>query len=250
MENYRLGGYRMLPPVVKNLIIINVLMYLATIFFQYKMGIDLSEKLGMFFFESPDFRPYQIITHMFMHGSMSHLFFNMFALWMFGMSVENLWGGKRFFIFYFVSGLGAAAFYSLIQWIQFSNMAHSLPPDQIQYVVENGKDILMSGRNFADPVIGKMNLLLNVPIVGASGAIFGILLAFGMLFPNVMVYIYFFIPMKAKWFVMIYGGLELFLGVMNEPGDNVAHFAHLGGMIFGFLLILLWKKKDINQFRI
>ncbi len=250
MENYRVGGYRMLPPVVKNLIIINVLMYLATVFFQYKMGIDLSEKLGMFFFESPSFHPYQIITHMFMHGSLSHLFFNMFALWMFGMSVENLWGGKRFFIFYFVSGLGAAAFYSFIQWIQYSSLSHGLSPDQVQYVLENGRGILMSGRNFADPAVAKMNLLLNIPIVGASGAIFGVLLAFGMLFPNVMVYIYFFIPMKAKWFVLLYGGMELIFGVMNEPGDNVAHFAHLGGMLFGFLLILLWKKKDANQFRI
>jgi len=248
MSNLRVGGYRMLPPVVKNLIIINVLMYFITVFFQYKLGIDLSEKLGMFFFKSPDFRPYQIITHMFMHGSLSHLFFNMFALWMFGMSVENLWGGKRFFIFYFVSGLGAAAFYSFIQWIQYTNVVGSLPPEQIHYIVENGKDILMSGRNFSDPALSKINLLLNVPIVGASGAIFGVLLAFGMLFPNVMVYIYFFIPMKAKWFVILYGGLELIFGVMNEPGDNVAHFAHLGGMIFGFLLILLWKKRDINQF--
>lgn len=248
MNNYRIGGYRMLPPVVKNLIIINVLMYLITVFFQYKMGIDLSEKLGLFFIESPGFHPYQIITHMFMHGSLSHLFFNMFALWMFGMAVENRWGGKRFFIFYFVSGLGAAAFYSFVQWIQFSSVANAMTPDQIQYVMENGRDILMSGRNFAESAPAKMNILLNVPIVGASGAIFGVLLAFGMLFPNVMVYIYFFIPMKAKWFVLLYGGLELIFGVMNEPGDNVAHFAHLGGMIFGFLLILLWKKQDNNQF--
>lgn len=248
MNNYRIGGYRMLPPVVKNLIIINVLMYLITIFFQHKMGIDLSEKLGLFFFESPSFRPYQIITHMFMHGSWSHLLFNMFALWMFGMAVENKWGGKRFFIFYFVSGLGAAAFYSFIQWIQFSSVANAMPPDQIQYVMENGKNILMSGRNFSDPAFSKINLLLNVPIIGASGAIFGVLLAFGMLFPNMMVYIYFLIPMKAKWFVALYGGMELVFGVMNEPGDNIAHFAHLGGMIFGFLLILLWKKRDNNQF--
>jgi len=248
MNNLRVGGYRMLPPVVKNLIIINVLMYLITIFFQYKMGIDLSEKLGLFFFESPNFQPYQIITHMFMHGSLSHLFFNMFALWMFGMSVENLWGGKRFFIFYFVSGLGAAAFYSFIQWIQYTNVVGSLPPDQVHYVVENGRNILMSGKNFSTPALSKINLLLNIPIIGASGAIFGVLLAFGMLFPNVMVYIYFLIPMKAKWFVMLYGGAELIFGVMNEPGDNIAHFAHLGGMIFGFLLILLWKKRDTNQF--
>ncbi len=248
MNNLRVGGYSMLPPVVKNLIIINVLMYFIAVFFQYKMGIDLSDKLGLFFFKSPDFQPYQIITHMFMHGSLSHLFFNMFALWMFGMSVENQWGGKRFFIFYFVTGFGAAAFYSFIQWIQYADIFESLPPDQIQYVVENGKNILMSGKNFSEPALSKINLLLNVPIVGASGAIFGVLLAFGMLFPNVMVYIYFFIPMKAKWFVMLYGGMELIFGVMNEPGDNVAHFAHLGGMIFGFLLILLWKKRDINQF--
>ena len=247
MENYRISHFNVLPPVVKNIIIINVLMYLATIFFQYKLGIDLSEKLGLFFFESSSFRPYQFITHIFMHGSFSHLFFNMFALWMFGMSIENLWGGKRFFTFYFICGLGAAAFYSFVQWIQLSHASSLLSPEQIQYITTTGKEILLSGRNFAAPDAAKINLILNIPIVGASGAIFGILLAFGMLFPNTMIYIYFFIPLKAKWFVILYGIAELIFGVMNKPGDNIAHFAHLGGMIFGFILIVLWKKKDTNS---
>lgn len=247
MENHRIGGYRMLPPIVKNLIIINVLMYLITIFFQYKFNMDLSEKLGMFFFESTQFRPYQIITHMFMHGSLSHLFFNMFALWMFGMSVENYWGGKRFFYYYFAVGIGAALFYSLVQWIQYSYLQNGLSLSDVQYVIQEGRDVLMHNKNFTGDA-GKMNLILNVPIVGASGAIFGVLLAFGMLFPNAMIYIYFFIPMKAKWFVILYGGMELIFGVMNEPGDNIAHFAHLGGMIFGIILILVWKKNNFRKF--
>jgi len=244
MSNFRPSN-NAIPPVVKNLIIINSLMLLATYVLEMK-GIDLANLLGLHYIQSPDFRPYQLVTHMFMHGGIWHLVFNMFALWMFGRVLESVWGPKRFFIYYFVTGLGAAVFYSFVNFIEFQYFASKMLPETVQMVMTQGAEILNQGKNFSDPLAGKLNLILNVPTVGASGAVFGILLGFGMLFPNTELMLLFPpIPIKAKYFVAGYGAIELFSGIANS-GDNIAHFAHLGGMLFGFILIKYWNKKTTN----
>ena len=243
MNNFR-PSVNAIPPVVKNLIIINAIMLLITYVLQMR-GVDLSKILGLHYFESPDFRPYQLVTHMFMHGGLMHLVFNMFALWMFGRVLESVWGPKRFFIYYFATGLGAAVFYSFVNFVEFQYIASRMSPENVQMVMANGAEVLNSGRNYTD-LAGKLNLLLNVPTVGASGAVFGILLGFGMLFPNTELMLLFPpILIKAKYFVLGYGAIELFSGIANT-GDNVAHFAHLGGMIFGFILIKYWNKNSTH----
>ncbi|MEE4215900.1 MAG: rhomboid family intramembrane serine protease [Bacteroidales bacterium] len=235
-------GFSGMPPVVKNLILINVIMLLAMYTAGGVFGIDLNSTLGLYFPKSDHFRPYQVISHMFMHGGIGHLFFNMFALFMFGRVLESVWGPKRFFIYYFVSGLGAALTHEVVMAIQYANLAGSVSPEQLQMVLERGSEILRSGRNFTDPDMGQLNRLLNTPTVGASGAVFGILLAFGMLFPNTQLMLLFPpIPIKAKWFVIGYGAIELYFAI-SQPGSNIAHAAHLGGMIFGYILIKIWKK--------
>jgi membrane associated rhomboid family serine protease len=240
MEQFRPTGFRILPPVVKNLLIINTLFFLGTIALSNR--IDLDQYLGLHYFTSPVFRPHQLVTYMFMHGSFTHILFNMFALWMFGNVLENVWGPKRFLIYYMVTGIGAGLIQLLVLYFRISSIEGTLDPQIINMVQEKGYDLLMEGKNYADPVIGKLNLLINTTTIGASGAVFGILLAFGMMFPNSLIYVYFAIPVKAKYFVMIYGAIELFSGV-SGTADNVAHFAHLGGMIFGYLLLLYWKKR-------
>jgi membrane associated rhomboid family serine protease len=242
MQNYRpvLGN---IPPVVKNLIIINVLMLLATYIVSMR-GVDLNSVLGLHFFLSPAFRPYQLVTHMFMHGGITHLFFNMFALWMFGRVLENVWGAKRFFIYYFVTGLGAAVLHLFVNFLEFQSLVSKMSPEQVDMVMQQGVSFWQQGKNFTDPLMGQLNLLMNIPTVGASGAVYGVLLGFGVLFPNTQLMLLFPpIPIKAKYFVIGYGALELFLG-LSHPGSNVAHFAHLGGMLFGYLLIRYWNKNS------
>ncbi|HEY3369387.1 MAG TPA: rhomboid family intramembrane serine protease [Prolixibacteraceae bacterium] len=243
MQNYRTSPSA-IPPVVKNLIIINVLMLLATYVMSMR-GIDLANILGLHYFQSPEFRPYQLVTHMFMHGGFTHLLFNMFALWMFGRVLEGVWGPKRFFIFYFVTGLGAAVFYSLVNFIEFQYIASRMTPEAVQDVMNNGAQILSHGQNYTD-LAGKLNLILNIPTVGASGAVFGILLGFGMLFPNTELMLLFPpIPIKAKYFVLGYGAIELYMG-LTQSGSDIAHFAHLGGMLFGFLMIKYWNRNTTH----
>ncbi len=242
MQQFRPGGFNMLPPVVKNLLIINTLFFLATLAFS-RMGIDLTKSLGLFYPASKQFGVWQLVTYMFMHGGFMHIFFNMFALWMFGNVLENVWGPKRFLNFYLISGIGAGLTQILVAYIRLQSHHLDLSPDQINLIYKEGYGVLMTGRNYSDPAMGFYNIITNVPTIGASGAIFGILLAFGMMFPNSLIYVYFAIPIKAKYFVMIYGAIELFSGISNQAGDNVAHFAHLGGMVFGFFVILYWKKK-------
>lgn len=250
MQQLRPTGFRILPPVVKNILIINVLFFLATLGFHTAFKIDLTDILGMHYFGSPLFRPFQIITYMFMHDptSFGHIFFNMFALWMFGNVLENYWGPKRFLSYYLITGVGAILIQMLVNYIQILNASAMFTPDQVSEIVSTGSNLLQEGKNFVDPDAAKINLLYNMPTIGASGAVFGILLAFGMMFPNSVIYLYFAIPIKAKWFVIIYGAMELFFGVSNSSGDNVAHFAHLGGMLFGFLLIMYWNKKMKKRF--
>lgn len=239
-------GINNLPLVVKNLLIINGLFFLAT-FVLGSQGINLTALLGLYYFASPEFAPYQLVTHMFMHGNLMHIFFNMFALWMFGKVLETVWGPKRFLIYYIVTGLGAAVLHIAVNHFQIVSLEASMAADQIQIVLEEGHLALANGQNFMDPALGKLNLLYNTPTVGASGAVFGVLLAFGMLFPNTQLMLLFPpIPIKAKYFVLMYGAIELYLGIQNSPTDNVAHFAHLGGMLFGYLLIKFWQKNSSN----
>lgn len=242
--------FQLLPPVVKNLLIINGIFYLATFAIGRKFNIDLTQILGLHYFGSEGFYPFQYITYMFMHSPSSiwHLLFNMFALWMFGYTLENMWGTKRFLIYYFATGIGAGLIQTLVQYIAVTQLQGQLSLEQMNDIVLHGRDLFLQGKNYIDPTMAQYNLLLNVPTVGASGAVYGILLAFGMLFPNTIIYLYFAIPIKAKWFVMILIGFELYTAIANNPGDNVAHFAHLGGMIFGFILIKYWNKNLKNKF--
>jgi len=224
LNNYR---FQILPPVVKNLLIINVLLFIATgVLNAPPFNIDLTNILGLHYWESDLFKPWQIVTYMFMHGNIPHILFNMFAVWMFGSHIENRWGSKRFLNYYLLTGFGAAFLHYLI--FHF----YTLPgiPSQV----------------FSNtyPLTAYEYFLQNSVVVGASGSLFGILLAFGVLFPNTLLYLYFAIPIKAKYFVIGYGLIELFSGISNNPGDNVAHFAHLGGMLFGLLIFGYWKLKN------
>jgi membrane associated rhomboid family serine protease len=231
-----------LPPVVKNIILINVLMLIANWTAKSVFGIDLSAILGLYYPKSEQFMPLQILTHMFMHANFMHLFFNMFALYMFGGILENIWGPKRFFIYYMVCGLGAAFVHESVIMFQYNKIMNIITPDQLQMVLNDGASYLNEGKVFTNETMMNLQKLLNIPTVGASGAVFGVLLAFGVLFPNTQLMLLFPpIPIKAKYFVIGYGAIELWLAV-TQPGSNIAHAAHLGGMLFGYILIRYWRK--------
>ena len=235
-------GFFGLPPVVKNIILINVLMLLVDYTAKSVFGMDLTMLLGLYFPKSDQFMPLQIVTHMFMHGGIWHLFFNMYALYIFGQILENVWGPKRFFIFYIVCGLGAAFTHEAVIALQYNNLAQSLSTENLQQVLNEGTTFFKQGQGFTDPDMLKLQMLLNTPTVGASGAIFGVLLAFGVLFPNTQLMLIIPpIPIRAKYFVLIYGAIELYLA-LTQPGSNIAHAAHLGGMLFGYLLIRYWRR--------
>lgn len=237
-----------MPPVVKNLILANVVFFLITVVLK-QTGTDLYPILGLHFPLSEKFKLYQFFTYMFMHSSqgIGHIFFNMFALYMFGRVLEGVWGPKRFLTFYLVTGIGAAVLHMVVTYFEYQSLIGKMSPDQIAYVKETGYQIWSQGKNFSDPLAGKLNAILNTPTVGASGAVFGILLGFGMLFPNTELMLLFPpIPIKAKYFVIGYGALELFFGVSGIQG-SVAHFAHLGGMLFGYFMIKYWNKNS-NRF--
>ena len=217
-----------LPEVTKNLLAINALLFLAT-FVLGKQGIDLVGILGLHFFKASDFAPYQLITYMFMHSGFSHIFFNMFALYMFGGVLERVWGAKRFLIFYLVCGVGAGVLQEIVQYVQYVQLGY----DSISEIA-----VYRGG-----PLVPMADALNHWRTVGASGAIYAILLGFGMLFPNEKMFVFPLpVPIKAKFFVMGYAVIELLLG-MSGTRDGVAHFAHLGGMLFGLLLSLYWRKK-------
>lgn len=216
--------FRNLPPITKNLLIINVLFYFATIVFR-RYDIDLNHILGLHYITAPDFHIWQPLTYMFMHAGFSHLFFNMFAVLMFAPALEERWGGKRFLIYYIVTGLGAAAVQETVWALQLQSVLDSLHPEMA------------------------LRLSNSLVTIGASGAVFGILMAFGWLFPAVRMFILFIpIPIRARTLVIIYALIELFAGLAPVSGDNVAHFAHLGGMIFGLLLILWWRFRGYDGF--
>lgn len=235
-------GFFGLPVVVKNIIMINVLMLLGYYAARSVFGIDLNGILGLYFPKSENFMPLQILTHMFMHGGIWHLFFNMYALFIFGQVLERVWGPKRFLIYYMVSGLGAALVHETVIAFEYRKLMNIISPEQLQIVLDQGAQYLREGKVFTDTTMKDLQLLLNTPTVGASGAVFGILLAFGLLFPNTQLMLLIPpIPIKAKYFVLGYGAIELYLA-FTQPGSNIAHAAHLGGMLFGYILIRYWRK--------
>jgi membrane associated rhomboid family serine protease len=231
-----------IPVVTRNLIIVNFLVWIAG---ELLGGVfNMDNYLALHYFSSEHFMPHQIITYMFMHGNLGHVFFNMFAVYMFGCTLEMVWGPKKYLVYYMITGIGAAALQLLIVFLRVRYIEANMSVEAISTVYNDGLSVLMSNRNYVDTDMGALNMLVNVPMVGASGAVFGVLVGFGLLFPNVEIMMLLFpVPVKAKWFVIGYGVMELALGVMNRAGDNVAHFAHLGGLITGFLIVLYWQKK-------
>ena len=233
-----------LPPVVKNLLIINILIW-ALMALMPAADRWFDGHLALYFFSSPAFRPFQLFTYMFLHGGFSHLFFNMFALFMFGRTIEMTMGSARFLFYYLTCGICAAFVQMAVFAIYISNVSSLLPADVVHQVVNEGWQLLQNGYNYSNPDFATLNAFVNTPMVGASGAIYGVLLAFGFLFPNLPIYMIFIpVPIKAKWIVIGYFVLELVQGVSGSA-DGVAHFAHLGGMIFGFLLLWYWRKKGV-----
>lgn len=217
---------RQIPTITKNLLIINVLCFLAYLVLE-RRGIDLNDLLGLHYMQAQDFHFYQLITYLFMHASFEHIFFNMFALWMFGGMIERTFGEKRYLIYYMVCGLGAALCQEVSQFFQVYSM------------ISDGGGTLSDMMNLTEPDRQALNALTTV---GASGAVYGILLAFGMTFPEDRMFIFPLpIPVKAKWFVIGYAAIEVVLAMMQN-GDGVAHIAHLGGMLFGYILIRMWRK--------
>lgn len=219
--NNRGGGFlSSIPTATKNIIIINVLVMIMT-----SLNGDLMyQKFALFYPTSPFFRWWQPVTHMFMHGGFWHLFFNMYTLYFFGRVLEERWGAKKFLIFYFVTGLGAALIHTGVEWIQMHHWMNQVAEGSMA-------------------AQANIHALKMTPTVGASGAIYGVLMGFAMLYPDAILTLVFPpVSMKAKWFVLIFGGIELLTGITGV-GGGIAHFAHLGGLIFGYLLIMYWKKK-------
>ncbi len=258
-----------LTPIVKKILFINVALFLVQRF----LGFDFIDVLGLRCISSTDFRPYQLFTHLFVHASFGHLFSNMYALFTFGPILEHTLTSKRFVAFFIFTGLGAAALYSAIHYLEVSSievrchdyLAHPDPQSFQAYLNHFSYTTCKAFYKFAhnffeyadDPVYIAQSKVIasqlytlkaNIRTVGASGVIFGLLMAFAMLFPNVELLV-FFIPIKAKYFVAIYGVYELYAGMQDNPSDNIAHFAHLGGSLFGYLFIKWWKSSSSNKSR-
>ena len=230
----RQSPFANLTPVVKNLLIINLICFLPFIVLSESKYQELIvNNLGLFYFDSPRFRVWQILTYMFLHGGWQHILFNMFALFSFGPILEYAIGPKRFFNLYFICGIGAALFQILVQAIEVHNIAGGFTISQPM--------LESSYLQFGDHA-QKLFDIYSTPVVGASGAIYGLLVAFGMLYPDLELMILFVpVPVKAKYLIPFFILLELFLGFGQFGGDNVAHFAHLGGALLGFLLIKFWR---------
>ena len=280
MTQFRPSSFQILPPIVKNLLIINGLVFFAQYIFKTSdFSFSIDDNFALHAWQSSLFKPWQLITHMFLHGDTWHIIGNMFALWMFGSVLENLWGSKRFLIFYMVCGLGAALIHLLF-------LSYELVPLMKDYA--NVFQLHISGSqdqgNAMDAFINKYHILfeqhnrelhsylqtdaandeynaaifknitfwyqnnLNTATIGASGAIFGVLAAFVYLFPNTYIYIYFLVPVKAKWLGILYFLFELFNAIRNSAGDNVARWAHVGGAIVGLLIVITWNKTNRKTF--
>lgn len=258
----------------KFLLIANIAMFVITWLLQYMQGVDLTDYLALYFVKSDHFRPYQYFTYMFMHGGLFHLFFNMYALFLFGAIIESVWGTKRFMFYYLVTGLGAAVVNTAVNYFQFAPLLDAYNSFMLNPTASGLEAIAQKGDGFnlaavyeiidhwnsvvndpgsLDNIRSQVTTIVNnvssAPMLGASGAVFGLLLAFAMMFPDMKLQIIFIpIGIKAKYFVLIYGLAELFFGVNNFSGDNIAHWAHLGGLVAGIILMLIWKRYPGNNF--
>ena len=241
MNGYSQSPFANIPPVVKNLLIINIIFFLATWVIDRGNPLGwLNTNLAVYYFNSPHFRVWQIITYMFMHGGFMHIFFNMFLLFSFGPTLEYTLGSKKFFNFYFICGLGAIAFQMVVQALEVYNITGGIT------VSHPGiEDTYLQYGSHAQQLFE----IYNIPMVGASGALFGLLVAFAMLYPNLELMIIFIpIPVKAKYVIPVYIAFEIFSGVSQRSGDNVAHFAHLGGALLGFILVKAWRLQNPRGF--
>lgn len=228
MGDFRMRGFQSIPPVIKNLVIANALVFIAELTF----GEPLLNVLALHYYQSPEFGIWQFLTHMFTHGSIPHILFNMLALWMFGSTLEDIWGGKRFLIFYLLCGLGAAVVLLGTYTIELNIFMHKVNNNEItneQYYY-------------------KAAMIMQSTAVGASGAINGVMVAYAWLFPNSLVYLYFAIPVKVKYVVIAYFLIDLFGGINPGAGDNIAHFAHVGGAIVGLILVITMNKSNRRTF--
>jgi membrane associated rhomboid family serine protease len=231
-----------LPPVLKNLLIINILCFIPSLYYSHGFsGADpVGDLFGVYYFNSPSFKPWQLITYMFLHGGWEHILFNMFALYSFGAILEYTMSSKKFLVFYFVCGIGAVVFQMLVQAYEVHAITGGInipfPELESSYYQYGAK-------------AQQLYQIFNTPMVGASGAIFGVLIAFGMIFPNAELMILFIpVPVKAKYIIPVYILIEISLGVTQFGGDNVAHFAHIGGAIVGFILVKMWKLQGPRNF--
>lgn len=282
MTEFRPSRFQILPTVVKNLLIINGLVFLAQNTFQGSAGsFSIEDTFALHAWQSDLFKPWQLVTHLFMHGGFSHIFFNMLALWMFGAVLENVWGSKRFLTFYLICGLGAALMHLLfLSWelapiikdyselarqhmagseyqgdlmIHFMQKYHLQAANTetaslIEEIRANSQNPLFMSGMFEQITQYYHQNKLDTGTIGASGAVFGVLAAFGYLFPNTYLYIYMLVPVKAKWVVLFYGAIELYEGIQNSAGDNVAHWAHIGGAVVGLLIVMTWNKTNKKTF--
>ena len=242
-QQFQPSRFDILPIITKNIIIINGLFFLGTLALGTQMGIDLIDWLGLRFPASDAFQWWQPVTHLFMHGDFGHLLFNMFSFWMFGSVLEQVWGQRRFLQFYLITGLGAAFLHYLVVYLV--NIAPDLQSLQHQLSIAEAE----GNNRLAMEVLREMEKVRSAPnIIGASGAVAGIWMAFAYLFPNSSLYLFFFIPVKAKYLALIYFLFELGAAMKFDENDNVAHFAHLGGMLMGLMMVHWVYRRDRTQF--
>lgn len=242
--------FNQLPQVTKNIILLNIMFFVATLVLQYQ-GINLTASFGAHYVNSPLFQPFQIVTHFFMHGGFLHILFNMYLFAILGAYLEHIWGPKRFFIFYIATALGAFALYNILGVYEISQLKSAIISegfsldDVNRWIITNNREELLASNS---GVVLQYASLSFTPMVGASGAIFGVMTAFAILFPNTEFRLFFAVPVKAKYFVAAYFLIEVFLSFQNNPNDNTAHLAHVGGAIVGAIIVLIWRKTDRSNF--
>jgi membrane associated rhomboid family serine protease len=276
MTEFRPSRFEILPTVIKNLLIVNVLFFLAQVTIGSGPNFNMMDLLALHHVKSPLFKPWQLVTHMFLHSpnDIGHLLFNMLSLYMFGAILESLWGPKRFLTFYFICGIGAGILQLASLWYDSQHLLSAFisfksapsPEALLSFYKQYGSEVQSqasvdafnaylrtpSDYNATNAAVyslnEEVNRMISYPTLGASGAVAGILAAFVYLFPNTYLYLYFFVPVKAKWFGLVYFGYELYAGISRNVNDNIAHWAHLGGALVGFLLVITWNKKNRKTF--
>ena len=228
-----------LPIVTKNIILLCALMLLVTSVFPL-----LEPHLACYYYQSGDFRPWQLVTYMFMHANVFNLFFNMMGLLFFGGQVEYYWGARKFLNYFLVCGLGAVVLHQCWTAVEIHQLAQYVQPENFAKLLEQGKEMRIASNHPDLPMLQRIFEVLNTPMVGASGGLFGIMIAFAVMFPNAEIYLLFFpFPVKAKYLITIFAVVEVFAGLSNSASDNVAHFAHLGGLLTGLIIVLVWRKR-------